>query len=229
MVSNYIRALIYGSIVCVTVVCVKLKMQSIDSKKTGSIVSIDAIWKEQGKPVEVETAELKKLPKLRKLSANVKNDSIVESYVSLRTRNELKSGQEAYIMAKNGKAIQGEVVAVSKKSDPMSGYYKIELKYEASPHLKVGESLVALVPVSYGKESIKVDRSALIMEKNKYFVWTIGEDKIAHKRSVSVDIIESMFVGIDGGISEGEKVVIRGASKLQEGDMVKLLSEGKSI
>lgn len=222
---KYTRLFVYASLLALAALATRWKMSSIQSADSGEVVSIASIWAKNGKPVQAEIAKEVRLPKFRKLSARVISKDSIKAYVSLNVKKQLKTGQNVYIFEGNKEKYKGELISISSTPEAVSGYYKLQIRFNKANDFVEGDHLIALVVTAFGEKEIKIKRSALSIIKNEYFVWVIDKNQRAQSKKVSADVIESTFVGVIKGLTAGDKVITSGWSKLVKGDKVTIVKE----
>ena len=62
-----------------------------------------------------------------------------------------------------------------------------------------------------------------------YRVFFLEMDGVAKKRNVKVELIVGDLAVILSGIDEGDRVIVRGANYLEDGDDVRVIGEWESI
>ena len=222
---KYARLFVYTSLLLIAALATRWKMNSLKNADSGEVVSIDSIWAKNGKPVQAQLAKEERLPQFNKLSTRAISKDTLRAYVSLNTKERLKVGQDVYIFEGNKEKYKGELVYVSSTPEPVSGYYKLKIKFKEAKDISSGDHLIAYIVTGFGRPEIKIKRSALSIINNEYFVWVVDKDQRAHTRKVSADVIESTFVGVHKGLRKGETVITNGWSKLVTGDKVSIIKE----
>lgn len=86
----------------------------------------------------------------------------------------------------------------------------------------------AFLPDSSPKTGIEIPSTALFTnnEKSKSFVWIIENDKLT-QREVQVNLLGDYGVLIQQGLKEGDWLVTKGVSYLNEGQLVRVLDDSK--
>ena len=78
------------------------------------------------------------------------------------------------------------------------------------------------IPISDKNKLLLVPRDALVLRGKESFVFTLDNDMKAQRKSVIVGAGEGALVSVQG-VAVGEKVIVRGAERLREGQEVKVL------
>lgn len=87
----------------------------------------------------------------------------------------------------------------------------------------IGSPVRVSLPTGEAREVVAVPRDALVLRENGTYVFKVSPKMIAERVSVHPGTGVGELVEVDGPISAGDKVVIRGAESLQPGQTVKAL------
>ncbi|MFT6275787.1 MAG: multidrug efflux pump subunit AcrA (membrane-fusion protein) [Halioglobus sp.] len=71
--------------------------------------------------------------------------------------------------------------------------------------------------------SLSVRRDALVLRGDQIFVYTVSADNIAKKIPVITGSGWGTTIAIDGDLTEGDPVIVRGAERLSDGQTVKVI------
>jgi HlyD family secretion protein len=85
-----------------------------------------------------------------------------------------------------------------------------------APNPRPGMSAVAELRVRVARDVVAVPASSVIRLENKDAVWVVTGGK-AHRRTVTVGAQGADTVQVAAGLREGERVVVRGADKVSDG------------
>jgi multidrug efflux system membrane fusion protein len=88
----------------------------------------------------------------------------------------------------------------------------------------IGEAIRASVPSAAPTHAVTVPRDALVLRDSQVYVFKIGEGGTAQRISVVPGDGSADLIGVRGALRAGDRVVIRGAERLQQGQLVKVLS-----
>lgn len=102
--------------------------------------------------------------------------------------------------------------------------YRVRLKLGAgtladgdpAPTPRPGMSAVADLRVRTARDAISVPASAVVRDGDRDAVWVL-DGTVAHRRVVTVGTQGEDVVEVGEGLREGERVVVRGADRVQEG------------
>lgn len=119
---------------------------------------------------------------------------------------------------------QAQITAIIPAADPRSQTFelRVTLDAESVQQWTAGELVKVEIPVQADIETLAVHRDALILRRNETYVMKIDSDNIAHKLRVNVGDGQGEWVSIDGELIAGDKVAVRGAERLREGQKVNI-------
>lgn len=128
-----------------------------------------------------------------------------------------------------GRDFVGRVTRIAAAADTATGTFRMEVTVD-SGDLRLAQGLVARVEVRDGRETERpvVPLTALLeADSGKAVVFVVDPPQMLARRVV---VQTGRFAGdrveIASGLEPGQRVVIDGASYLQEGDTVRVLGEG---
>jgi RND family efflux transporter MFP subunit len=134
----------------------------------------------------------------------------------------IRKGQIAdfTVSALPDQVFEGKVAVVNMTADPMTRKFDVQV-YVDNPDLN-------LRPNTFGEVSVRVSThdDALVIPQNAVlddtYVFVIGEDGAAKKRSVTLGLQDSAMIEILSGLKAGENVVVEGNFGLEEGDKLEI-------
>ena len=111
------------------------------------------------------------------------------------------------------------VVAVGDQSN-----HQFELRVDLQPGLfPVGQTLRVSIPVDSSREVLTVPRDALVLRPGGMSVFVLNDDDTARQVPVTAGMGQGDLVEINGEISAGDRVVVRGNERLQPGQAVSIM------
>lgn len=146
---------------------------------------------------------------------------VIKGTVNERQINHLELGQEVEVnvSAAGAKAMIGRICNISPAAESSTKAYPIKIKVENPEHLlKPGMFAEVRLPQN-GAVSLAVPREALQKEGEIDFVYVV-EEGIVKKRCVTTGQEANGQIQISSGLSEGEIVVVAGATLLQPGQKI---------
>ena len=122
----------------------------------------------------------------------------------------------------NSKTATGIVRTVVAVGDRSTHQFEIRLDLEGNP-FPVGQTLRLSVPVSTLRTALTVPRVALVLRSEGMSVFVVNEDGTARQVQVTAGIGQGDDIEIIGDVADGDRVVIRGNERLQNGQQVSIM------
>ncbi|PKM18791.1 MAG: hypothetical protein CVV11_10200 [Gammaproteobacteria bacterium HGW-Gammaproteobacteria-15] len=144
----------------------------------------------------------------------------VRAYVPLQYLRYVKLGDMLQI---SNPQYQGSaaVTAVIPAADAQSQRAELRLKLgAASTQWLAGELVNVKVATRDSKAAITIHRDAVLLRSDGTYVVTVDNNNIARRKAVKISDGQGDWVTVDEGLQAGEKVVTRGAERLQDGQSV---------
>jgi RND family efflux transporter MFP subunit len=85
----------------------------------------------------------------------------------------------------------------------------------------VGDAAKVLIPSAAPHEVVAVPRDALVLREDNTYVFKVDRKGIAQRVAVQTGSEEGSLVEVHGSIAPGERVIVRGAERLEAGQKVK--------
>jgi len=145
----------------------------------------------------------------------------VRLYVPVKYLAYVRKGLEVNLTA-IGQEISTQITSVIPNTDPRSQTF--EVRIQLPQHLNefwiAGQLVKVTVPTQDAHPSLTIHRDALILRKAGTFVVKIDAENKAHRLLVEVGSGTFDRVTIHGDLQRGDKIAIRGAERLREGQSV---------
>ena len=103
---------------------------------------------------------------------------------------------------------------------------RVDLPTEARSVWTVGQLVTVAVPLRQAPrktDALAVPRDALVLRQEGAYVFRIGVDNMAERVAVKVGDGEREWVAVTGALNVGDRVAIRGAETLKDGQQVDVL------
>jgi RND family efflux transporter MFP subunit len=113
----------------------------------------------------------------------------------------------------------GTVRRVVAVGDEHTHQFEMRLDLEGAP-FPVGQTLRVAVPVSEVREVLSVPRDALVLRPEGITVFILDANDKAQQVNVTTGIGAGDWIEVQGALSAGDRVVIRGNERLQPGQSV---------
>jgi len=160
------------------------------------------------------------------LLAQVENNTILKivSYLTTEQVNRLKVGDKVKIATQSEDVIS----AISKTVDPTIKKYKVEILHQ-NPYLHSGQTVplvfTANLNLANAEGTVFIPMVAVHITSSKSFVWVVNENMQAIKKTIVTGEISGNRIAITNGLSEGDKVIIKGGRLFQkEGISVEVIN-----
>ena len=126
----------------------------------------------------------------------------------------------------NGISIEAQISAKILSADPLSQSFEVRLTLpEPMTHQWTSGQLVKIkVPVEDKRTQLTVSRDALLLRQNGTYVVKVDEQNTAHRLLVKVGKGNHERVAIEGDLSSGDRVAVRGAERLSDGQTVTIVN-----
>ena len=121
--------------------------------------------------------------------------------------------------------LQTRVHSVVPVGDEVSRMLQLRLALSGTDWL-IGEPV--RVAVSHGEptETVTVPRDSVVLREGEAFVYKVLPDNTARKVAVTVGEGAGDHVSVKGDIKVGDRIVIRGAERLQDGSPITVVNDG---
>ncbi|GAA0348860.1 efflux RND transporter periplasmic adaptor subunit [Bowmanella denitrificans] len=134
--------------------------------------------------------------------------------------------QSKSIVLKAGEQqVEAWVKAIIPAADMQSQSFelRVSLPEQASETWTAGQLVTATVPIQSPSLALTVHRDALILRRDGTYVVRIDKENRAHREKIEVGQGQKEWVSIkQGQLKAGDKVAIRGAERLRDGQQVQI-------
>lgn len=120
------------------------------------------------------------------------------------------------------RAASGRVRTVIAVGDENTHQFEVRLDIEGSA-FPVGQTLRVSIPTSDSREVLTVPRDALVLRPEGQSVFVVDDENLARQVSVTVGVGKGDDIEILGSVAPGDRVVIRGNERLQQGQAVDIM------
>lgn len=87
----------------------------------------------------------------------------------------------------------------------------------------IGEAVTVELPDGASAKELTVPRDALVLRNNAVYVFTVDENNVARKTMVVAGTGTGDLIAITGNLAEGDRVIVRGAERLTDGQTVRII------
>lgn len=124
----------------------------------------------------------------------------------------------------NSKPVDTTVRTVVPVGDYLSRMVEVRLTLPSTAAY-VGDAARVLVPSAEPRSVLAVPRDALILREDNTFLFKVDKENTAQRIAVGTGSEDGNMIEVSGTLSEGERIVIRGAEHLETGQKVRLETE----
>jgi membrane fusion protein, multidrug efflux system len=152
-------------------------------------------------------------------------DSIVARiYVPEKELARLRTGQSARLATQADKDFpySGSVDRISPVVDPQTGTVKVTVALDGDQGLRPGMYVEVVLVTDTHSEALLVPKRSLVYDKDQTFVYKLGEERRVSRVPVQARLSDKEFVEPEGGLMEGDQIVIAGQAGLKDGSLVRL-------
>ncbi len=130
----------------------------------------------------------------------------------------LIAGAEVSVLSANG-SHSLPIRTVVPVGDAVSRMVEVRLKASGA-HWPIGTPVKVSLPKSAPVDSVAVPRDAVVLKSGRSYLFKVGADDKAEQ--VTADILSTvgLWVALRRGVEAGDRIVIRGAERLQPGQAV---------
>jgi RND family efflux transporter MFP subunit len=121
----------------------------------------------------------------------------------------------------NGKPVDTIVRTVVPVGDQLSRTVEVRLTLAASAAF-VGDAAKVRVPAAEPRMVLAVPRDALILREDNTYLFKLDKENTAQRIAVGTGSEDGNLVEVSGTLTEGERIVVRGAEHLDSGQKVRL-------
>ena len=159
------------------------------------------------------------LDDLKKILIDIK---VPENYVGV-----LKSGLKAEVTSSAYKKIfKGKIETISSRIDPSTRSILSRIIVDNSNFEIIPGQLMTVKIIYDEKNQIGVPESAVTIQGNTAFVYTVNEDT-AEKKNIEIGKRNFGKVSVISGLNEGDIVISEGVSKVRDKGKIKIVTSAK--
>jgi RND family efflux transporter MFP subunit len=121
-----------------------------------------------------------------------------------------------------GKSVKASVRAIVPVGDVASRTIEVRLSLPAGSAL-VGDAAKVFLPSALPRNVLAVPRDALVLREDNTYVFKVDKKDQAQRVTVETGTEEGALVEVKGPIAAGERVIVRGAERLEAGQKVRAI------
>ncbi|NBD95824.1 MAG: efflux RND transporter periplasmic adaptor subunit [Gammaproteobacteria bacterium] len=119
-------------------------------------------------------------------------------------------------------SVRATVPVSDEQSQSFVGYLTVPT--DMASRLRIGQLISVAVPTALPSEQFIVPRDALVLGERQIRVFVLDADGKALAIPVEVGADHGDFVAVEGSLTAGQQVIVRGAESIRSGDQVTVLS-----
>jgi len=119
-----------------------------------------------------------------------------------------------------GKAITAKLRAIVPIGDQLSRTVELRVALAAGDGV-VGDAAKVFVPSAIPRDVLAVPRDALVLREDNTYVFKVTQKNVAQRIAVETGSEDGTLVEIRGAVQPGERVIVRGAERLEAGQKVR--------
>ena len=133
-------------------------------------------------------------------------------------------GMDVTIRDRQGRELLSNIRTVVPVGDDRSRMIEVRVAVSGGTWA-VGTPVRVALPQSDSREVIAVHRDAVILRENTSYLYKVIDDGTVEQITITTGIENGAYVEVNGEISPGDRIVIRGGERLQAGQAVTILAE----
>lgn len=122
-----------------------------------------------------------------------------------------------------GKPVEATVRVIVPVGHAQSRTVEVRLALEPRQAF-VGDAAKVLIPAAEPRMVLAVPRDALVLREENTYLFKLNAENKAERIAVEVGAADGHLVEVTGMLKEGERVIIRGAERLESGQKVRLVT-----
>ncbi len=143
----------------------------------------------------------------------------VSVQIPIETASYLREGQAVTVQIE-GRSATANIRAIVPVGDIASRTIEVRLTLPGGVGF-VGDAAKVLIPSAAPHEVVAVPRDALVLREDNTYVFKVDRKGIAQRIAVQTGSEDGSLVEVHGQIAAGERVIVRGAERLEAGQKVK--------
>ena len=120
----------------------------------------------------------------------------------------------------DGKFVIAKVRAVVPVGDANSHTVEIRLAISSADGI-VGDVAQVLIPSAPPRNALAIPRDALVLREDNTYVFKVGAKNVVQRVAVETGSEDGQLVEVSGDLVSGDRVVVRGAERLEDGQEVR--------
>jgi len=149
--------------------------------------------------------------------------TVPETFIaSLKPGMTVEAGCAAY----PDKKFTGKISIIDSRVDPDTRAVTIQAEFPNPGSMLKPGMLMNIEIISNPREAVSIPEKALLSYAEKHFVYILGKDMTAERRSISIGARTFGSIEVKDGLKEGENIICEGIDKVKDGEKV-MIAPGK--
>ena len=142
--------------------------------------------------------------------------------VPIGRQSRLAEGDRLDVEVGDGSRRPGVVRTLIASGDPVSQTFelRIDLEQAASEIVMPGQLVKVELPLEASQMALAVPRDAVVIRREGSYVYRVNGEGIAERVTIKIGSGRGNMVAVSGAIKEGERIVVRGGDRLEDGQKV---------
>lgn len=154
----------------------------------------------------------------------------VRAAVPIAYQSRLAAGDRLEIALGGGGRREGVVRTLIASGDPVSQTFELRIDLartkDRSLDIMPGQLVKVELPLESRQAALVVPRDAVVVRREGSFVYRVNAASVAERVPVTVGAGKGNRVAVSGALKEGERIVVRGADRLEDGQKVRKQGQG---
>ncbi len=153
---------------------------------------------------------------------------LAKVYVPSKEFKNLKMEQDVNLVLDSSKEVmKGRIKLISPIIDPATGTIKLTVEISDYPaNTRPGDFAEVQVITDTHPGVVLVPRFSVITDHHEQVVFIVTEDNTAERRPVEIGYTDDNYAEVTSGIKVGERVIVKGQRRLENGTILKILDAG---
>lgn len=149
----------------------------------------------------------------------------VRASVPIRHLPRMQIGEIAEVTM-NELRLEGRIRKIVPAANSQSQTFEVRLELPAdAPRVVAAGQLVSVSLPLTANAALTVPRDSVVLREDGAFVMRINNDHIVERVSVEVTESDGDYIAVRGNLRSGDRVAVRGAESLEDGELVAVQSE----
>lgn len=154
----------------------------------------------------------------------------VRAAVPIAHQSRLSAGDRLEIVLDRGGRQEGVVRTLIASGDPVSQTFELRIDLamtrDRATDIMPGQLVKVQLPLESRQVALVVPRDAVVVRREGSFVYRVTAASVAQRVPVTVGTGKGSRVAVNGALKEGERIVVRGADRLEDGQKVRKPGQG---